>query len=111
MGIEPNFWLLGHMLSEYHTVYRAFSREILERSPLERNSNDFVFDNQMLAQIIWFGYRIGELTCPKKYFEGASSTNFRRSVVSGVCVLKTSADIRPRSGDNIPLQSFRDDGD
>ena len=86
--------LLGHKLSEYHTGYRAFSREILERLPLEKNSNDFVFDNQMLAQIIWFRYRIGELTCPTKYFEGASSINFRRSVVYGVGVLKTAVDFR-----------------
>ena len=62
--------LLGHKLSEYHTGYRAFSREILERLPLEKNSNDFVFDNQMLAQIIWFGYRIGELSLPHEIFRG-----------------------------------------
>ncbi|MFZ3207695.1 MAG: glycosyltransferase family 2 protein [Geobacteraceae bacterium] len=86
--------MLGHKLSEYHTGYRAFSREILERLPLEKNSNDFVFDNQMLAQIIWFGYRIGELTCPTKYFEDASSINFRRSVVYGLGVLKTSVQFR-----------------
>lgn len=82
--------MLGHKLSEYHTGYRAFSREVLERLPLERNSNDFVFDNQMLAQIIWYGYRIGELTCPTKYFEDASSINFRRSVIYGMGVLQTS---------------------
>jgi glycosyltransferase involved in cell wall biosynthesis len=86
--------LLGHKLSEYHTGYRAFSREILERLPLEANSNDFVFDNQMLAQIIWFGYRIGELTCPTKYFEDASSINFRRSVIYGLGVLKTALQFR-----------------
>jgi glycosyltransferase involved in cell wall biosynthesis len=86
--------LLGHKLSEYHTGYRAFSREILERLPLDRNSDDFVFDNQMLAQIIWFGYRIGEITCPTKYFEDASSINFRRSVVYGLGVLKTAVDFR-----------------
>lgn len=86
--------MLGHKLSEYHTGYRAFSREILERLPLEQNSNDFVFDNQMLAQIIWFGYRIGELSCPTKYFEDASSINFRRSVVYGLGVLKTSMQFR-----------------
>jgi glycosyltransferase involved in cell wall biosynthesis len=86
--------MLGHKLSEYHTGYRAFSREILERLPLEANSNDFVFDNQMLAQIIWYGYRIGELTCPTKYFEDASSINFRRSVTYGLGVLKTSLDFR-----------------
>jgi glycosyltransferase involved in cell wall biosynthesis len=86
--------LLGHKLSEYHTGYRAFSREILERLPLERNSNDFVFDNQMLAQIIWFGCRIGEVTCPTKYFEDASSINFRRSVIYGLGVLRTSLQFR-----------------
>ena len=81
---------LGYKLSEYHTGYRAFSREILEKLPLGKNSNDFVFDNQMVAQIIWFGYRIGELTCPTKYFEDASSINFRRSVIYGLGVLKTA---------------------
>jgi len=86
--------LLGHKLSEYHTGYRGFSREVLERLPLEANSNDFVFDNQMLAQIIWFGYRIGELTCPTKYFEDASSINFRRSVIYGLGVLKTAVQFR-----------------
>ena len=86
--------LLGHKLSEYHTGYRAFSREILERLPLEKNSNDFLFDNQMLAQIIWFGYRIGEVSCPTKYFEEASSINFHRSVVYGFGVLKTAVQFR-----------------
>jgi len=86
--------LLGYKLSEYHTGYRAFSREILERLPLDRNSNDFVFDNQMLAQIIWFGYRIGELTCPTRYFTDASSINFRRALVYGLGVLKTSLQFR-----------------
>lgn len=86
--------MLGHKLSEYHTGYRAFSRQILERLPLDRNSDDFVFDNQMLAQTIWFGYRIGELTCPTKYFEDASSINFRRSVIYGLGVLKTSLQFR-----------------
>lgn len=86
--------LLGHKLSEYHTGYRAFSREILEKLPLEHNSNDFVFDNQMLAQIVWFGYHIGELTCPTKYFEDASSINFSRSVTYGLGVLKTAMQFR-----------------
>jgi glycosyltransferase involved in cell wall biosynthesis len=86
--------MLGHKLSEYHTGYRAFTREILERLPLEQNSNDFVFDNQMLAQIVWFRYRIGELTCPTRYFEDASSINFRRSVTYGLGVLKTSLRFR-----------------
>src|SRR5512141_1531665 len=86
--------MLGHKLSEYHTGYRAFTREILEKLPLEQNSNDFVFDNQMLAQIVWFGYRIGELTCPTRYFEDASSINFRRGVTYGLGVLKTSLRFR-----------------
>ncbi len=86
--------LLNHKLSEYHTGYRAFSREILERLPLEHNSNDFLFDNQMLAQIIWFGYRIGEVSCPTKYFPEASSINFRRSFTYGLGVLKTSLQFR-----------------
>jgi len=86
--------LLGHKLSEYHTGYRAFSREVLERLPLEFNSDDFLFDNQMLAQIIWFGYRIGEVSCPTKYFKDASSINFRRSVVYGLGVLGTALQFR-----------------
>jgi glycosyltransferase involved in cell wall biosynthesis len=86
--------LLGYKLSEYHTGYRAFSREVLERLPLEKNSNDFVFDNQMLAQIIWFGYRIGEVSCPTRYSADASSINFRRSVVYGLGVLKTAVQFR-----------------
>jgi glycosyltransferase involved in cell wall biosynthesis len=86
--------LLGHKLSEYHTGYRAFSREILERLPLDKNSDDFIFDNQMLAQIIWFGYRIGEVSCPTKYFEDASSISFWRSVIYGFGVLKTALQFR-----------------
>jgi glycosyltransferase involved in cell wall biosynthesis len=82
--------LLGHKLSEYHTGYRAFTREVLETLPLDRNSDDFVFDNQMLAQAVWFGYRIGEVSCPTKYFEEASSINFQRSVTYGLGVLKTA---------------------
>jgi len=86
--------MLGHKHSEYHTGYRAFSRDILERLPLAKNSDDFVFDNQMLAQIIWFGYRIGEVSCPTKYFDDASSIGFRRSVVYGFGVLKTALQFR-----------------
>jgi hypothetical protein len=77
-------------LSEYHTGYRAFSREVLTRLPLRENSDDFVFDNQMLAQCVYFGFRIGEVSCPTKYFEEASSINFRRSVKYGLGVLATS---------------------
>jgi glycosyltransferase involved in cell wall biosynthesis len=77
-------------LSEYHTGYRAFSREVLTRLPLRENSDDFVFDNQMLAQCVYFGFRIGEVSCPTKYFKEASSINFRRSVRYGLEVLQTT---------------------
>lgn len=86
--------LLGAKLSEYHTGYRAFSREILERLSLAENSDDFVFDNQMLAQIVWHGYAIAEVTCPTKYFPEASSINFRRSVRYGLGCLGTAAAFR-----------------
>jgi len=86
--------LLGHKLSEYHTGYRAFSREVLERLPLDENSDDFVFDNQMLAQIVWADFRIGEVSCPTKYFPEASSINFRRSVKYGFGVLGTALQFR-----------------
>lgn len=82
--------LLNYKLSEYHTGYRAFSREILESLPLEQNDNDFVFDNQMLSQIIYAGFSIGEITCPTLYFAEASSINFSRSVKYGFGVLNTS---------------------
>ena len=82
--------LLGIKLSEYHSGYRAFSRELLEQLPLEANSDDFVFDNQMLAQIAWFGHTIAEISCPTKYFEEASSITFRRSVVYGFGCLATA---------------------
>jgi glycosyltransferase involved in cell wall biosynthesis len=85
---------LGAKLSEYHTGYRAFSREILERLPLDRNSDDFVFDNQMLAQILWFGFTIAEVSCPTKYFSEASSINFRRSLQYGIGCLATGAAYR-----------------
>lgn len=86
--------MLGAKLSEYHTGYRAFSREILEKLPLDANSDDFVFDNQMLAQIIWFGFTIGEISCPAKYFAEASSINFRRSVKYGFGCLGTAMTYR-----------------
>ncbi|MBI1920710.1 MAG: glycosyltransferase family 2 protein [Geobacter sp.] len=86
--------LLGEKFSEYHTGYRAFSREVLENLPLEANSDDFVFDNQMIVQMVWFGYRLGEISCPTKYFEEASSINFRRSVIYGLGVLKTAFQFR-----------------
>jgi len=82
--------LLGAKLSEYHTGYRAFSRKVLTDLPLLENSDDFVFDNQMLAQCVFFGFRLGEVSCPTKYFPEASSINFRRSVKYGLGVLLTS---------------------
>ncbi len=77
-------------LSEYHTGYRVFGREVLTKLPLLENSDDFVFDNQMLAQCVFFGFRIGEVSCPTKYFEEASSINFRRSVTYGLGVVATT---------------------
>jgi glycosyltransferase involved in cell wall biosynthesis len=82
--------LLGAKLSEYHTGYRAFSRELLENLPLEVNSDDFVFDNQMLAQILWFGYTVAEVSCPTKYFPEASSINLIRSTKYGFGCLMTA---------------------
>jgi glycosyltransferase involved in cell wall biosynthesis len=81
---------LGVKLSEYHTGYRCFSRQVLTELPLIENSDDFVFDNQMLAQCVHFGFKIGEVSCPTKYFEEASSINFRRSVTYGFGVLATT---------------------
>ena len=82
--------LLGAKLSEYHTGYRAFSRELLERLPLDANSDDFVFDNQMIAQIIWFGHTVAEISCPTKYFTEASSINLFRSIKYGLGCLSTA---------------------
>ncbi len=78
---------LGVKLSEYHTGFRAFTREVLETLPLEENSDDFVFDSEMLVQTVYFGFRIGELSCPTRYFKEASSINFSRSVKYGFGVL------------------------
>lgn len=86
--------LVGHKLSEYHTGYRAWSRKTLESLPLLNNSDDFVFDNQMLSQTIFQGFRIGEISCPTKYFPEASSINFKRSVIYGLGVLLTSVQFR-----------------
>jgi glycosyltransferase involved in cell wall biosynthesis len=82
--------LVNEKISEYHTGYRAFSREVLEKINYHANSDDFVFDNQMLSQIIYAGFHIAEVTCPTKYFTEGSSINFRRSMVYGMGVLKTS---------------------
>jgi len=86
--------LLRAKLSEYHTGYRAFSRELLEKLDLKYNSDDFVFDNQMLAQIIWQGYVIAEISCPTRYFAEASSINFQRSVKYGIGCLTTGLQFR-----------------
>lgn len=82
--------LMGQKLSEYHTGYRAFSSKVLKQISYNKNSNDFIFDNQMLSQICFKGYEIAEITCPTKYFEEASSINFKRSCIYGIGVLITS---------------------
>src|SRR5256885_5778922 len=87
-------FLLRQKLSEYHTGYRAFSRQVLESLPLEANTDDFVFDNEILAQIVYFNFRIGEISCPTKYFTEASSISFWRSVKYGFGVLGTSIKYR-----------------
>ena len=86
--------LIGAHLSEYHTGYRAFSREVLEKLDISKNSDDFVFDNQMLAQIHWHGFTIAEVSCPTKYFPEASSINFRRSLTYGFGCLWTGLRFR-----------------
>jgi len=86
--------LLNYKLSEYHTGFRGFRRDVLETLPLEMNSDDFVFDNEMLAQAIYFGFRMGEISSPTRYFEEASSINFSRSVRYGLGVLATSLKFR-----------------
>lgn len=93
LTLVENF-LMGAKLSEYHSGYRAFSRELLERLPLGVNSDDFVFDNQMIAQILWLGYTIAEVSCPTKYFPEASSINLPRSVRYGLGCLKTAVFFR-----------------
>ena len=82
--------MMGQKLSEYHTGYRAFSGNVLRKIPYMKNSDDFVFDNQMLAQVCFAGFEIAEVTCPTKYFEEASSINLKRSIVYGIGVLKTA---------------------
>ena len=82
--------LMSQKLSEYHTGYRAYHRAVLQAIPFDRNSDDFVFDNELLAQIFYCGYEIGEITCPTKYFDDASSINFRRSLQYGAGVLRVS---------------------
>lgn len=86
--------LMSQKLSEYHTGYRAWSRAVLEQLPLLSCSDDFVFDNQMIAQAAWFGFELGEISCPTRYFAEASSINFRRSCVYGLGVLRTAGAFR-----------------
>ncbi len=86
--------LLGSKLSEFHTGYRAFSSKVLQELPIHQNSDDFVFDNEMLAQVIFFDFKLGEISCPTRYFAEASSINFRRSVVYGLGVLWTALRFR-----------------
>lgn len=100
--------LLGQKLSEYHTGYRAWSRAVLERLPLLNLSDDFVFDNQMLAQAAYFGFQVGEISCPTKYFEEASSINFRRSCIYGLGVLQTAAQYRLQKWGVVDSAIFND---
>jgi glycosyltransferase involved in cell wall biosynthesis len=93
LTLVENF-LLGAKLSEYHTGYRAFARSLLERLPLDKNSDDFIFDNQILAQVLWLGCAIGEVTCPARYMAEASSINFRRSVRYGFGCIFTALEYR-----------------
>ena len=102
--------LSGAKVSEYHTGYRAFTRRVLESLPLLENSNDFVFDNQMLAQILYQGFEIGEISCPTAYFEDASSINFSRSVMYGLGVLETSAQLFAQRRGWIDLPIFDPNG-
>lgn len=98
---------LGQKLSEYHTGYRAFSKEALKAINFEQNSDDFIFDNQMLAQLIYKDFEIGELTCPTKYFEEASSINFRRSSIYGLGCLWVSLQFRLNKWGILNLNMFK----
>ena len=99
--------LTGAKLSEYHTGYRAFSRELLEKLSIENNSDDFVFDNQMLAQVLWVGYTIAEVSCPTKYFPEASSINFMRSTKYGFGCLWTALVFRLAKMNLVRSKLFR----
>src|SRR5258705_13463705 len=102
--------LMKYKLSEYHTGYRAFSRTVLDALPLEANTDDFAFDNQMLAQIIFFGYRMGEVSCPTRYFPEASSISFWRSVKYGFGVLATSFQFRLQKWGLASFRIFSNEG-
>jgi glycosyltransferase involved in cell wall biosynthesis len=99
--------LLSYKLSEYHTGYRAFSRKILEELPLDSNSDNFIFDNQMLSQIIYAGYDIGEITCPTLYMKDSSSINFKNSAIYGLGVIKTSIEYRASRTGFFNIERFR----
>ena len=101
---------LGVKLSEYHTGYRAFSREVLLKLPLIENSDDFVFDNQMIAQAVVFGFNIGEISCPTKYFKEASSINFKRSVEYGFGVIGTTLSVVAHRLGLVRIQKFAKSG-
>jgi glycosyltransferase involved in cell wall biosynthesis len=98
--------VIGYKLSEYHTGYRGFTREVLQALPLEENSDNFIFDNQMLSQIIYGGYRIGEISCPTLYMDDSSSINFRNSVIYGLGVLRTSLRFRGQRWGLLRATSF-----
>jgi glycosyltransferase involved in cell wall biosynthesis len=103
-------WMLLFKLSEYHTGYRAFSRKVLEKLPLTENSDDFVFDNEMLAQVIYWKFKIGEISCPTKYFPEASSINFSRSLKYGFGCLATSLKFRLQKMHLGKFKIFSDSG-
>jgi glycosyltransferase involved in cell wall biosynthesis len=98
--------LMNTKLSEYHTGYRAFTKEILETINYDANSDNFVFDNQMLAQILYAGYDIAEITCPTKYFDDASSINYKNSTIYGLGVLRTSVLYRLQKWGIVKSQLF-----
>ncbi len=100
--------LISQKLSEYHTGFRAFRREVLEALPLETNSDDFVFDNEMIAQTVYFEFRVGEISCPTRYFPEASSINFARSVRYGLGVLATSLKFRAHRIGIVKTRLFRE---
>jgi glycosyltransferase involved in cell wall biosynthesis len=103
--------IIGQKLSEYHTGYRAWSRAVLEKLPLLNNSDNFVFDNQMLVQSAYFGFRIGEISCPTRYFPEASSIDFKHSVVYGLGVLKTAMQYRLQCLGVVDSPLFADTGE
>jgi glycosyltransferase involved in cell wall biosynthesis len=104
-------FIIQQKLSEYHTGYRAFSAEVLRKIPLLENSDDFVFDNEMLLQTMYFGFNVGEVSCPAKYFDDASSISFRRSVTYGIGVIHTSIKYFMSKRGSKLYQIFNPDGE